>query len=688
MTSSFDPSSVVQGSTSTTTATYRFSVDGFDANHFRVHTFTGREAMSEHYAFEVVVSAERQIDEDVERLALGRRAVLTWNVGKASRAFYGLVAAVKLEEVHETRHSVQYHVKMVPRLWLLKRRRRSRIFQNLRVPEIVDAVLQEAGIPTRWQLVRKYPVREFATQYEESDYRFITRLLAEAGIYFYFPQGPELDASSAADALVPGETVIFGDDATGYPPIAGDDPTAFASGPTTAAATAAVSDAPPLYFLATQHTTTSKIDKITRFAARSTVRASNASFRDYDPDRPMGRPSSSATSTQPFPAPDPASIDPGGTTDASVGIEVYEHHGRFLFPKWSAVAEEAALMLRQKRRRALTAQGESGCPDLAPGHRFALKDHSAGHLDRAYVVVSVTHRGQTDPQQGVEWRVYASTFDCAPAEVTYVPPRPKRRKTHVMLTATVVGPAGEEIYPDAVGQIKVQFHWDREGSGDERSSCWVRTMQAWGGAGWGTQFIPRVGMEVIVAFEGGDTDRPMVLGSLYNGIHPPAFPMPGDRTRSGFRTQSSPGGNGYNELSFQDAAGMEQISLRAQRNLDEVVQRNHTLLVRNDEFVRVIRDRMDTIGGDRKDTIGKNLTVLVNGNATSQVAGSRTEMITGNSDVWVERDATLRVGGQERREILGGAATSAKGDVSLQLRGCVTTLVGSDKAKRSYVVHV
>ena len=217
-------------------------------------------------------------------------------------------------------------------------------------------------------------------------------------------------------------------------------------------------------------------------------------------------------------------------------------------------------MLRQKRRRAFTVKGESGCPDLAPGHRFALQDHPAGapRPARTWSSRSSTAGRRTRSRERT-WKVYASTFECAPAEVTYIPPRPKRRSIQVVLTATVVGPGSEDIYADTGGQIKVQFHWDREGGGDERSSCWIRTMQAWGGAGWGALFLPRVGMEVAVAFEGGDPDKPLVLGCLYNGTHPPPFQLPGDRTRSGFRTQSSPGGNGYNELSFQDAAGQEQI---------------------------------------------------------------------------------------------------------------------------------
>ena len=180
-------------------------------------------------------------------------------------------------------------------------------------------MLQEAGIPTRWQLLRDYPAREFAAQYEESDYKFRRRLLAEEGIYFYFPEGPELDAGAAGDALVPGETVVFGDDATSYPAMAVDDPSALASGPSAAAVAVAVSDAPPLYFLATHDTSTSRTDKIMRFVARTTVRASSASFRDYDPDRPMARPSSAATSTQPFPAVDPATTDPDGGTGRGAG---------------------------------------------------------------------------------------------------------------------------------------------------------------------------------------------------------------------------------------------------------------------------------------------------------------------------------------------------------------------------------
>lgn len=465
---------------------YSFTVDGFPSDHFKVHVFTGRETISEPYAFDVVVTSDGT-EEEVERLALGQRAVLSWDVGTAPRAFHGILAAITLEEIHEAApRSARYKMRLAPRLWLLKRRRRTRIFQQMRVRDIVEAVLGEVGIASRWALTREYPVREYCTQYEESDYRFVARLLAESGIYFFFPQGPiDEDGMAVADALIPGDSIIFGDDASGYLPIGKNERDELATD----------SAVPSLYFLTMQETRASHADKITRFDSRTTVRASTATFRDYDPERPMARLVSSGKSTQPFPSADTSILDAAAAaiTSGPSDLEVYEHHGSFLFPKWSFAKDEAALILRQKRRRASVASGDSGCADLAPGHRFGLENYPGVHLNRGYVVTIVEHRGEARPQGDNEWRIYRNTFSCAPAEIAYVPPRPKRRSVQVALTALVVGPPDEDIYVDAIGQIKVQFHWDRDGVRDDRSSCWIRTMHAWGGVGWGAQFISRLG---------------------------------------------------------------------------------------------------------------------------------------------------------------------------------------------------
>lgn len=247
------------------------------------------------------------------------------------------------------------------------------------------------------------------------------------------------------------------------------------------------------------------------------------------------------------------------------------------------------------------------------------------------------------------------------------------------LTAVVVGPPGSEIHVDGMGRIKVQFHWDRAGKQDHHSSCWIRTMQPWGGVGWGVQFIPRVGMEVVVTFEGGDPDRPMVLGSIYNATHPSPFPLPAAKTRSGWRTQSSPGGHGYNELSFDDAAANEQIYIHAQKNLDEVIENNHTVQVNKDELIRVL--------GNRLDTIEKKLEEHVMGDHVSRVDGNRVDVVTGNADHRVSGTLFTRVEGRERRDVQGATDLAYGGDITVRALGSSTTIVGKTDAKRSWVTH-
>jgi type VI secretion system secreted protein VgrG len=765
---------------------YELTVDGFASNYFRVESFTGTEAVSKAYVFDVVTTGNFGNNDEVERLALGQRAVFTWHIGDEPRAFYGVIGAVRLARAAEG-NVFRFHLRVVPRLWLLKRKRRTRVFQKMRVPDVVTSVLLEAGIGTRWQLTRAYPVREYCTQYEESDYAFVTRLLAEAGILFYFAEGPPVDdaaeivsdvvgvagaaagsvvgsvagsavgsvvesAASAASPLIPGDTVICADDAAFYPPIGPDDPAALAAATAAAMASevgeaiggavggmdpiagaalggaAAVAGsviagvtsdpAPSLHFLEMENTATSLLDKVTRFDLRTTVRANKAAYRDFDPERPMAKLESTALSSEPFPpsaleaaaqaattagsmasqyAPGPVG-DAGALVAENAGavatavegltggnppplLEVYDHHGPFLFPKWSFADDEAPRMLRQKRRRVSIAQGASGCPALGSGRRFALADHPVPHLDQPYVVTSVEHRGKVHPRAGAtkaNENVYENSFECAPAVMTFVPPRPKRRSVQVSLTATVVGPPGVEIHVDVMGQIKVQFHWDRDGKLDDRSSCWIRTMHPWAGASWGVQFIPRVGMEVVVVFEGGDPDKPMVIGSVYNGTHPTPFLLPGDKTRSGFRTQSSPGGSGFNELSFEDSAGKEQVFLHAQRDLEEAVENDHKRHVGKNEDIGVGEDRNLSVGGKAVDNIRGDRSVLVGGNREVAVEGSQITRVSHdvftsaaeNHTLKAAQSSTVVVGTKDAEgiatlEVYGDAAASATRTIQL-----------------------
>jgi type VI secretion system secreted protein VgrG len=255
------------------------------------------------------------------------------------------------------------------------------------------------------------------------------------------------------------------------------------------------------------------------------------------------------------------------------------------------------------------------------------------------------------------------------------------------LTATVVGPPGDDIHVNTRGEIRVRFHWDRAARGAD-SSCWIRTMHAWSGTGWGTQFIPRVGMEAVIGFDEGDPDRPIVLGCVNNATHPTAFPLPAQKTRSGFRTRSSPDREGHNELSFEDAAGAEQIYLRAQRDFDSEVERDRTARILHDDRTVVSRHRTVEVEGA--------LTTRVQGDRTALVASDDHLRVVGSRSVTVERDANervigeraVRVEGRERTETLGERRSVVHGELTEEVRGAATMLVGRHDAKRSATLVV
>jgi type VI secretion system secreted protein VgrG len=318
--------------------------------------------------------------------------------------------------------------------------------------------------------------------------------------------------------------------------------------------------------------------------------------------------------------------------DASA-LRTYDHD-RILEPT-TVTQRVADQRLEELRADATTSRGASSARRLCPGFLFEVSDHTNTAHNGSFAVVEVRHDGgdpnATNLKSSARTRaeepqlhgsfVYENTFRCIPASVPARPRRPKRRLLQVTETAVVVGPPGEEIHTDEHGRIKIQFHWDLEGKLDDKSSCWVRVMQPWAGTSWGSQFIPRVGMEVVVSFTGGDPDRPIVTGTVYNGAAPMPFKLPQDKTRSGLRTRSTPGGAGYNELSFEDAAGHEQIYLHAERDFDEVVEHDHTRTVYGHEVVKVKESRLLDVKNDNVRVVRGNEVLIVEQNVVRNVAG-------------------------------------------------------------------
>lgn len=354
---------------------------------------------------------------------------------------------------------------------------------------------------------------------------------------------------------------------------------------------------------------------------------------------------------------------------AEADLEIYEPHSAFeeaepTFPR-------ARTRLEQLRASHVECAGYSRSARLVPGTTFELRGHDLTAFNRRYALVAVVHEASASADDAR--RVYHNEFTCVPADVAFRPPPPGRRHLQTVESAVVVGPGREEIVTEHLGCVKVQFHWDRRGRHDDRSSCWIRVMQPWSGPQFGFQFIPRVGMEVLVSFVGGDPNRPVVIGCVPNLANAPPHALPQDRTRSGIRTRSSPESGGYNELMFDDAKDHESVLLRAQRNHEEQVL--------HDQLVGVGHDQTISVGGDRNETVG--------GSHTTRVAGGDVRRVGGDQATDVRGAATLTYGG-ERQVSIGGSDTQAvEGSRVVIVRGSHQLIVragGEGPAVSSQVV--
>jgi type VI secretion system secreted protein VgrG len=641
----------------------------------RVASLHGREAISDLYRFDVHIVAADEGDGFEAAVLSAPATLMLESTAGLRRSVYGIVAGAELEgQLNHGWHG--YRLRVVPKLWLLKRRKNSRVFQDLTVVDIVTALLQEHSVAYRWRVQGPYLPRAYCVQYQETDYAFVTRLLASEGLFFSFDHPANPGGDDNRTYMGTSEVLVLSDTAAYYPKLDQGDQLS------------ACHDTGPGMV--------PRDDQVFGFRARRRIKSRAALVRGYDFRRPTLDLGDARVAPDAQLRPEekgmPAERHPVAPEDAAqlaalhVMMSVrYEHEGSYEAPPVDP--GPAVVRLEQERARVETAEGNSLCRWLIPGQTFTLHDHFSSALNQAYVVTSIEHHAYAAEVLPAGRQLYSNRFECAPAVVRF---RPRARAKHLqqaLESAVVVGPKGEEIHTDEFGRIKVQFPWDREGKRDDRSSCWLRVMQAWGGAGWGAQFIPRVGMEVMVSFVGGDVDAPVVAGCVYNATHPVPFKLPAEKTRSGIRTQTTPGGGGSNELSFDDGKGQEQLYVHAQRDLDEVVERNHTLLVRSDERLSVLGSRVDIVEGDSVARVVGLREEHVAGDHTAQVDGNRIDVVTGDSDERVSGTLTTRLEGKERRDVQQNADLEYAEDLTTRVRGCMTTLVGKSDKKRSWVTH-
>jgi type VI secretion system secreted protein VgrG len=581
---------------------------------------TGTEAMNALYRFDVhaLVAADRGF----ARRAIETPATLSMRFdGAAVRAVHGIVGACQATGQEEAGKPV-FLLRIVPRAARLRLRRTSRIFQDMTTREIVEEVLAVSRVLNRWELASPLPKRTYCVQYDETDYDFVARLCADDGIFFSFDH-PLGDAGTE-------EVLVFADTAASYAPLQG----LFRFRPTVTAGAAM------------------KVEEghIQAFALRHAMTTKRVLLRSFDFEKP------------PIPRRDAAGLDGAlhadelgamhGFVDGSA--TVYDHQQAREQALLEPIAAQTAL--EAETAGAAMVEAETAGRRMIPGRRFRLAEHTLSELDGEYVVTSCSHECRS-PQWAGSQPMYTNRFTAAPASVPYRAERSMRRVRQSIETATVVGPDGEEIHTDQFGRVKVQFHWDLQGRFDERSSAWLRVAQAWAGAGYGAQFLPRVGHEVLVGYIDDDADRPVVLGSLHNGLNQTPFTFPRDKTMSGIKTWTSPNGQGGHELIFEDKAGSEIVTLRSNRTL--------ALSGAEDSSLTAERDLRITAGQDRSDEVIRDASTRIGGDEMRRTEGSRSTdvgvdeklAVLGNRASSVTGHESLRVGQYETRVVCGHRTT-------------------------------
>ncbi|MBI4955382.1 MAG: type VI secretion system tip protein VgrG [Myxococcales bacterium] len=575
----------------------------------RVASFRGVEELSSNYAYEFVLHADAS-EAPAFADVLGHPAALAIFDGDVPRFVHGIVS--EFEVGAQAKKHVQYRAVLVPATWKLDGRRDNRIFQELSTPDIVKKVFDGGGLDgctLRLDLQGSYRPREYCVQYRESDWAFISRLLEEEGIYFFFEHAEE------------GHTLVLADKPAAHAPIAGNPVIPFR---------------PPVGALVSS-------EHVSQFRYREAVRPGKVTLRDYNFKKPS------------------LNLESQGEATADADIEVYDYPGDYDEPGDGTSLAKVRLEHWQAQRK--VGSGEAACTRLTLGATFSLLEHPSEEFNRSWLLTRIEQEGSMPlmGEGGGTAGDYRTRFLCIPDDVQFRPAlRTQRPRIYGVQTAIVVGPAGEEIYPDEHARVKVQFHWDRLGKKDEKSSCWIRVSQLWAGAGWGAMQIPRIGQEVVVEFLEGDPDRPLIVGRVYHGTNVPPYVLPAEKTKSTIRSDSTPGGGGFNELMFEDGKGKEEIFLHAQKDWTIGVENDKTQTVGHDEKLTVAHDRTKEVEHDQKEKVGNDKSIAVGGSHSESIAKAEAITVGAASDHTVGGALTENVGGAKSSTV-GGALTEIIG---------------------------
>jgi len=550
--------------------------------------YSGSESISAPFSFELELLSQQAVSfEDV----VGKPVTITVSLGGGDRFINGVVS--RFGQTGGDFNFRHYSAQVVPWFWLLTRRADCRIFQNKSTPEIIEDVFKSLGFSDyELSLTKSYPKRAYCVQYRETDFNFVSRLMEYHGIYYFFRHEAQKHVMVLADS-----------------------PSAVKPCPVQHKAE----------YKGVENTHQDDLDVVRTWLSEQELRSGSWALTDFNFETPLTAVSASVDSLvktwkkelQVYDY--PAGCDSKSDTEAITRVRMEAEES------WQQVA-----------------RANTTCRAFLPGFKFELVDHPDQSHDHEWLITQVDHEatasgyraGQTD-----EPSRYSNQVVCIPSDVPFHPLRLARRPfVQGPQTALVVGPKGDEIYPDKFGRVKVQFHWDRAGKYDADSSCWIRVSQAWAGKGWGAVSLPRIGQEVIVDFLEGDPDQPIITGRVYNGEEMPPYALPDQMTKTVLKTNSSKGGEGFNEFRFEDKKGEEQIFIHAEKNLDirvknneyETVTKDFHLIVEQDKFVQTKNDHHETIERDYAQAVGRDHHLKVTGKQALEVDGSRSLKVSGD----------------------------------------------------------
>lgn len=613
--------------------------------------FTGQEGISQIFKFDLDIMTEGD-PIDFNKIIGEQVTIRVELLDDKERFFNGFIN--RFAQTGSETGVIHYRAEMVPWLWFLTRTADCRIFQNKSIPDIIEQIFKDLGFTDyKLDLQGTYDECEYCVQYRETDFNFVSRLMEQYGIYYFFEHEEDK------------HTLLLGDSPSVHQPVPNQ----------------------PKANFEPKGSGTHEKDVITSLEFEKEIRPGKYTHTDYNFSMPSTK----------LEAEEKSVIEIAGNDK----YEIYDYPGEY--PKKANGSTLAKIRMQEEEAQHFIITGSSSCRAFTSGYKFDLEDYKPDDLNQSYLLTDSQHvgsMGDTYTPGGATGgeESYSNTFVCIPHSVPFRPPQVTPKPlVQGPQTAVVVGPSGEEIYSDEYGRVKIQFHWDREGKKDENSSCWVRVSQLWAGKGWGAMYIPRIGQEVIVEFLEGDPDRPIITGRVYNAEHMPPYELPTNQTMSTIKTLSSKGGEGFNEIRFEDKKDSEQLFFHAEKNMDvrikndtkQYVGRNSHLKIIQDQVEEIQNDRHETIARDQITEIGRDQHANVKGKQAVEIGDSHSFTVSGDvvevfkadhseetsGDIYVKgsnivieamTNITLKVGGSYIAIEAGGITIEGAGPVEVK----------------------